>query len=64
MSKKYSIRSNMFLSRSLIIVYYDDLDDEQINILNERIEAYETNPDQSTISLTDFKQRIKVKYGL
>ncbi len=43
---------------------YDDLDDEQIDVLNKRMKEYESNPDQSTISLSDFKQHIKVKYGL
>ncbi|MDP1727323.1 MAG: hypothetical protein Q8M15_11110 [Bacteroidota bacterium] len=42
---------------------YPDLTEDQISILNDRIEDYQRNP-QNTISLAEFKNHIKEKYGI
>ncbi len=42
---------------------YPDLTDDQISILNDRIEDYQRNPN-NLISNTEFKAFIKERYGL
>jgi|GEM_PF-6081301 hypothetical protein len=42
---------------------YNDLEDEDVVLLNERLIEYESHPEK-TISLEDFKNNLKLKYGL
>lgn len=41
----------------------DGFSDEELHIFSERLEKYEKNP-SSAISLKDFKDELKNKYGL
>ena len=41
---------------------YSDLSEDQVVLLNERLEAYEKNP-VNIISLVQFKKNLKKKYG-